>query len=742
MRTWIIGVGFVLCFACGGSPAPAAETAAEVEEAPPLPTEPLGPEEAAQAQTQALRSFLRAREHDARCTETREESECQRARHLFRVAADTWNALLVGRRDDDTAAADWTFMHAQALLRAGRPVQAADSAERYIAHGDNPEWRVRAAEILVTCRERAITDANVEVRTAPPEPSDGNVEPIALPDEVRLLREARARYIETVPEASDAEHKRRGFALENALVLHRYGHFDEARTELRPIFEAGCTGEGAWDGAASAWRTMREIAILLGRYDAVAELGREIATRSCDFGAPEPQCDGLGDDPRCLARTDAVSVQLRTGTTLLQRAQYARPNERARWANRAGEAFLSAIRESNLAPLARLAALTQAATAFRAAQNAEQATAVDRRIASEVDPSTFEEAERPQVVEVVAAALLRILALARRSNAHEDVVLVAARLLTDDFDLPELADERETARSIVPASLTALNRHREASEAWTALAESTADARVRREAELAAALAWVTAADCRRAGTALSAYARAHRGEDGAGDSVIRALYEYAMCQREGAARQRALDEVAEAAGEARDALSAESKGRAAAATLAIVDRDFAALDRLRIRIPRGENTEALVTDLREELAEPAAEVRELVAGYDRVVAFGDARASAHAHYRAGLALEKLAAVVLAATWTVPQDLERQRRDLTREAYDQLRGIVEARAAEVLEAQARPIRCLAAQRFEASIGVAQRGSVESEHATEARARLDAIGSAVVQRCRTNRPAAL
>jgi hypothetical protein len=747
----VLGLGVVLvAIGCGGGPQPATtrggQGSTEDEPRVVIPSGPLSEEEAEQAQTQALQSFMEARTYWTRCTEREDEIGCRRARHLFRVAADTWNALVAGR-PQDAGVDEWTFMHAQALWRAGSPAAAADVAARYVESGTNAEWRTTAAALMVAARARVLEeDEAVTIREAPPEPRGEPVavQPIELPEALARLYEARAKYVEAVPEAADPEHVRRAYRIENAVIDYRYGRWEQARTALREIFESGCSGGGAWEGAAAAWRILREMAITLGHYDAVSALGRELGERSCTFGIAEAPTCGGGDseDPRCLAETDAVSGQLRTGTSFLQRARHARAGDRSTLGTRAGMAFLAVLEdEATLPPLARVAALTQAGAAFRLAGNAELAADVDRRIVDEVVPAGFDEADRARVIAVVAGALVRLLDEARRSTRHEDVVRVSALLLTEEFDLPELAERRAIGRAMRPLALAALGRHRDASDAWTALAAAETDPVARRDATLASALALAEAGDCRRATTALRAFTRTYRGQEGAGDAVVRALHRYAMCQREGSrARETALDEVAAAAEEAPESLGAESKGYAAAATFANVDRDFALLAQLRVQIPRVENTEALPEALREALADPAAQVRDLVDGYDRVVAFEDVRWSAAAHLRAGLALERLVAVILEASWSVPQDLESQRRGLHAQAFAQLRGIVETRVREVLETQARPIRCRAAERFHRSVGVAHRAGTESEHATSARERLAALGEAVVARCRAASPA--
>lgn len=690
-------------------------------------------------------SFMQAESLSARCNAEHDAVDCSSARESYADAADAWHSLLIGRPDDPSVA-EWTVQRAQALLGAGSLAEAGSTARQYLATAAaDSEWRRPAAEVLVHAREQAIAEAHLELRQAAPDPEGEppNVRPIDLPWAVALLLEARGLYLEVVPLAADTAATRRSYALDDALVLYRYGHWAEARTALQDVVDAGCSGEGAWDGAATAWRSLRDMAVTLGRYDAVAQLGRALGERGCDFGAPgTPACGDALDDPRCLARTDAISVRLRTGMVLAQRAEHAQGAERPRWASRAGEAFLASVdADPDVTPMDRVDGLMLAARAFRLGES-DRAVEVDRRIVAEVVPARFTADEHLRAVMALSDALERLLALAHAAARHDEVVLFAARLLGADFDLPELADARAAARVALPESLVALGRHREAADAWTALAVAETDPARQRSAALASALELAAAGDCRHATVALHAFAQAHRAEAGAGDEVVRALYRFAACQREGSsARAAALDEMTAAASETRDALGLEARGYVAAAAFTRADTGFDALTRLHLTIPRGANTEALIASLTNVLSGPADDVRALLEGYDAVARINDPRWSAAAHYRAGLALESLTAAVLAATWSDPADLEAERRSLSQQSYEQLRRIVALRVAEILEAQVRPLRCRAVERFDRVVAIAAQTGLQSAEVDAARARLTALGDAAVTRCRAQHPAA-
>lgn len=742
-RGIVVGVVAVIV-GCGGGGAGARTGDQNAGSAPGgARNRPLSPEEQAGAETQALQAFVQARAAMELCNGENDEDACRRAGRLFRLAADTWSSLIESRGEAD-ANEEWAVMYAQALLRTGRHRMAADAAARYLERGTDAAFRRGAAETLVSAHEQMLERDRPEVRRAPPEPTGQPpvVAPIELPESLAQLVAARARYVEVVAETPETRAVRRGYQLDNAAVLYRYGRWEQARPALLAVFEEGCAGDGAWDGAAHAWRYLREMSISLGQYDAISQLARELGTRQCTFGtAQAPACSAESEDPRCIAEIDSLSIQLRQGTVLMQRAEHASGQERTRSATRAGEAFLATIdaRGSDLSPRARVAALTLASSAFRLGP-VDRALEVDRRIVDEVQPGRFSEEERPAIVAALGAALVRLLEHARTASSHEDVVRVAARLMTADFDTPELAEDRAAARAMLPEALVALGRHRDAAAAWTALAAASSDPAVQREATLASGMALIAANDCRRATVALRAFVTAQRGQPGTGDGVVRALHRIAGCAR-GAARDAALEEVATVAGETQDTLGADAKAAAAEATFTMIDRDFGANTAWRIQIARGENSEALVPALREAMQTPLEEANALVESYEAVTRYDVPRWSAAAYLRAGLALERLVAAVLAASWNVPQDLDRQRRAVTPQAYEQLRRIVETRVREILETEARPIRCRAAGRFERAVGVATRTGLTIEESASARDRLGALGAEVVARCRAQSPAA-
>jgi hypothetical protein len=711
----------VLALACGG--AVTEETTTVEPEAADAPEEEpvrlLTQEEAARAATQAMRTHVRARELVEACEEDADAEGCREGENLFRVAADTWRSLIEGRPGDDSHP-EWSFMLAQASLHAGAFDSSAEAAERYLASGED-QWRVQAARVLVQARERSLAAEMISVREEPPEPQGQPpaVRAIDMPPKVRSLFDARARFVEIVPPEADEENDARSHRLANALLLHHYGDWELARPALRQVFEEGCAGDSAWDGAKEAWVALRDEALSLGRFDAIQSLGEELGRRRCDFGEEGPvACGADSRHPQCLASVDRVSGRLHHGRQLMLRAEHARGQERRRWAARAGGAYLEALEgDSELSRIARVTALEEAGRAYRLAEDAERAAQVDARIVDEVTTIGLSVADASFARVTIASALARQLTAAVAEDEHASAVRIAEHLLEDRFDMVELSEEREAARRALPQALAALGRHTEASRALMALAEASTDPAERLRAELDAALILSEGGPCRRSMRPLSAFVRAHEEEAEAHREVIEALWKVAECEqgrRRTAALQQIID-VANAAGN----VHGEVRSQVAAATFELVDVDLEAFERTRIRLPRVDTVEDFVGALRDALEEPNGRAEELVDAYGEVEAAGDAQWTAAAKYEAGRVMLALEEIARGASWQIPSDLQRQRRELNERAFEQLRGITETRVQQIIDAEAAPIHCRAGALFRDAVAIAHRQNARSERITAA-----------------------
>jgi hypothetical protein len=376
-----------------------------------------------------------------------------------------------------------------------------------------------------------------------------------------------------------------------------------------------------------------------------------------------------------------------------------------------------------LEPAERITALVEAGRAYRMAESADKAAAVDARIIREVDPSASSPQSRAYALVTVASALTNQLDAAIRDASPGVIVRLAEQLLGDDYDLPELSEERSRARRALPDALTALGRRADAARALTALSQAATDPAEAREAQLAAALALTEGGSCQPSVRPLEAFVREHGARSDARDQTIAALFAVAECQR-GRPRTATLARLV-AVAQAGGALSADARSHFAAATFESVQVDVDQFARTRIRLPRVDTVEDIVGALRAALEEPISRAEAMVEAYAEVEAIGDARFASDAKYEAARVLLALEQIVRSAEWQIPNDLQRQRRDLNRPAFEQLEGIVAARVAQIIEAEATPIHCRAGEALARAVSGASRQNVESERISAARAALRA-----------------
>jgi hypothetical protein len=299
-----------------------------------------------------------------------------------------------------------------------------------------------------------------------------------------------------------------------------------------------------------------------------------------------------------------------------------------------------------------------------------------------------------------------------------DAVRVAERLLEARYEMVELREEREAARRALPRALAALGRHAEASRALSALAEASTDPAERRRAELDAALIHSEGGACRRSMRPLSTFVRVHAEEPEAHREVIEALWKIAECEQ-GRRHRAALQQIIDVA-RAADNVHGEVRSQVAAATFELVDVDLEAFERTRIRLPRVDTVEDFVGALHDAVEGPSGRAEELADAYGDVEAAGDPEWTAAARYEAGRVMLVLEEVVRGASWQIPADLSRQRRELNERAFEQLRGITETRVEQIIDAEAAPIRCRAGALFREAVALARRHDVSSERVTSAR----------------------
>jgi len=596
------------------------------------------------------------------------------------------------------------------------------------------EWFLQAGLLW---RQRG----DLERRTQAPDPvgQPPSVPSLDLPAPIARLQAARARYVAGIEADRDFDDHLRSYALDHALTLFHYGHWAAAETELTAVFDTGCAGETAWEGARRAWLALRQIATVRGQLDALAALGEALGERSCSFGGQTADCTADPQHPACLAHTDMARIRQVGGQRFMQRAQHGQGEERTRWATRAGETFLASL-ESEPPPsaFARALALAHAAEAFELAGATDRLAEVDALL-MRLALDDYQGSEQEFAVQEQAHAISRRLEAAEQSGEARSVAQLAPRLLVDAFDTPDLSVVRERARLLFAQSQASLGRHRQAATAYAELAQTTEDASVRRDAALEAALEERAAGGCRRGRAGLRRFAETYAGQAGARDGLVRVRWELAACERQGSSAYfEALSALTAAMASSSGRLGAETRDHAAEAAFRLADRDFDQVTRLRLRLPRVDQVEEFTPLISAMIQEPAARVAELVHAYDAVEPLGSSEWSVAAATRGAAAVQALMNAIAHAEWELPTSVRRMLPRLSREASQQIRQGTEARIHELLEQQAERLRCRAASRFAHAAGLVT-GSMRTDYAESARRSFAEVDADVLERCRQHNP---
>jgi len=196
--------------------------------------------------------------------------------------AAAYYAVYVEAFGDSPAAAGARSEHANALIAAGRPLDAARALEAMAVAV--PTRRIEGLRRAVDAYRRAleadVAAGRAQLAEGPPPASQRPpwTDPPAMPAPVRQLFEARERYLVAAEAAPEGEPFRDQQA-ENALLLFRYARFDEARPRLIRLLREAC------DDAPAA-----RAAEALERMDAPSTC-EAVASYTCTGGVTAPQCE-------------------------------------------------------------------------------------------------------------------------------------------------------------------------------------------------------------------------------------------------------------------------------------------------------------------------------------------------------------------------------------------------------------------------------------------------------------------
>lgn len=693
--------------------------------------------------------------------------KCRLAQEYYGNAADGYRAYL-DRYPNSPNAYELHYNLADALYWSERYEEA---AVEYASVRDSnlddvhlSESARRVVESLKRLVEAAKTNGTLNIREDAPAPqgTPPTVSPVAMPELVQRLAQARELYIARVSDEQDSEGVRAAYEYNNALLLYWYGYWPQAKERFERIFEERCKGPYANETGLVAWENLRAMAIALNQRDEIERLATELGERQCTFDPEGEPCPsgaeldafcGESDNTQhrcCLADNDLTAIEFQHAVETYAEAEQAEAAgnsaEATRLYERSARMLVEAVNETpghQDAPIA----LEKAATALERTQRFDSARQLYQRIIDEVGPKTSDDPERQTSLDrIVANAYFRVAYNANRGFEFEEAVsnyrtLVDSPRFARSSD-DKIAEFRRDALVNTAVIMERLQRYDQANRYYREIiSSSSADAELKRTAAYRIAEIAYNRNDNNGAIREYRSFIQRYRSDSEASELVVQSYWRIAQVRqrlRQTRDYKSALNDVVQAyasSGEARGSLSAEY---AANAAFILANENIDEFENFAIREGRHQYLEQYLQSLASQIDEGARRGGELADAYKPVTEYGRPTWTIAAYVQQGRVYELLAKGVLNAPvpFLMTREMAQQLRGvrLNQETRDEIRFAVEDAVRQVLDQKTRPIECLAVARYALAARAARAGSLDTEYTRVAIDRLQAYGDERIAEC--------
>ncbi|HJK96734.1 MAG TPA: tetratricopeptide repeat protein, partial [Polyangiaceae bacterium LLY-WYZ-14_1] len=724
---------------------------------------PVEQRDAERLATQALISAAveyheRASQLRRRCAGEGDPEICRRASDQYESAAQAYRDFL-RQRPNDPEAYEIQFNLAETLYWSG---QYEEAAVEYAAIRDSNLDDTRlsvSARMVVESLERVVEiaerDGRVDIREEPPPPQGEPPQavPVAMPELLQRLAQARELYIARVSEEDDTEGVRKAYEFNNALLLYAYGYWPQAQERFTRIFDERCTGPLADTVGRRAWLNLNDMAVALNQVDEVERLSRELQSRECTFGETEGiDCTDPANasEPQCLADVQLVNIRYQRAVGVFTQAEQALEAGNREQANRlfeqAAMMLVQAVNDEPDHPEAPLA-LEKAATALEKVSRFQSAFQLYRRIIDEVGPRRSEDPEQQAELDAIVGYAYFQLAYNANRFFDFDTAVDYYSALADSRRFRQSTDDRvrgwrESALINAAIILEQLQQYRRAADYYDRAEDLVTEPEKKRQASFKKAEMAFKQRAWSNAIRAMREFINRYQGQEGAGELVVEAYWKIAEARqelRQTRDYQGALRDVVEAFSQSGLPAGTYAAELAAEARFQLVDergQDFEDFS-ISVRSPR--TLEDYISALRARIDAGAQEAESIVNDYNQVLGYRSRAWSVAAYVRQGRVYEQLVQAVLDATRNpvIPSDIARQLRGQPPEAREEVKFTImdglEQRFAQSLESA----ECLALVRYSLASRVGRRAALSTDYTRQATDRLQAYGEERISQCIEN-----
>ena len=688
------------------------------------------------------------------CVENEDPSLCQGAETAYGLAARAYREYL-RRYPNNPQAYELRYNLADALFWSGNYEEAAEQyalvRDSNLDDGHLSESARRVVESLKAILDREVDAGRMTVRTEAPEPAGTppTVTPLAMPDLVQRLAQARELYIARVPESMDREGVRAAYDYNNTLLLYHYGYWPQAKERFERIFTERCTGPNANETGNVAWLSLNNMAVAFNDTAEVARLSGELQQRACTFSPTGERVAVDCSDPEnrnnafCLAETQLTGIEFQTAVELYDQAEASTdPAERRRLFEQSATLLVRAVNEHPNHPQSPIA-LEKAALALEQTSRFESAARLFQRIVDEVGPQRSDNPGRQAELDAITAnAYFRLAYNANRFFDFERAVQ-SYSVLADSPRFRDSSDEnikrwREDALINAAIIFEGLQQYDRAADYYRRAAASMTDTEAKRNADYRVAEMSFKQRNWRGAIGAMQDFIRRYQSQRGAGELVVQAYWRIAQAQKEQRAREStyegALNDVVTAFARSGAEPGSMAAEYAAQSKFILADDQIGAFERFTISTGRPRTLDQYIQNIVNSIQEGSARAQTIVTGYEPVTGYRRPTWTIAAYVRQGRAYEILARAVLNTQFVVPSDLQRQMARLPQDARDEIRFEIEGRLRETLDQRVRPIECFAVARYALAARAGRAGALDNEFTRIAVDRLQAYGDERIAEC--------